>query len=84
MQLATLRDGSLDGRLLVVSNDLKRAVQSDAIAPSLIHALQYWDECEPALRRLADALNDGRCGEAKPFDPKSCACLLYTSPSPRD
>ncbi len=80
MQLATLRDGSLDGRLLVVSNDLKRAVQSDAIAPSLIHALQYWDECEPALRRLADALNDGRCGEAKPFDPKACAAPLPRAP----
>ncbi len=28
MKLATLRDGSLDGRLLVVSNDLQRAVQA--------------------------------------------------------
>jgi fumarylacetoacetate (FAA) hydrolase len=80
MKLATLRDGSLDGRLLVVSNDLQRAVQAGAIAPSLIHALQYWDECEPALRRLSDALNDGRCGEAKPFDPKACAAPLPRAP----
>ena len=80
MKLATLRDGSLDGRLLVVSNDLQRAVQADAIAPSLIHALQHWDECEPALRRLSDALNDGRCAEAQPFDPKACAAPLPRAP----
>ena len=35
--VTTLRDGSLDGRLLVVSNDLQRAVQSGAVAPSFCH-----------------------------------------------
>ena len=80
MKLATLRDGSLDGRLLVVSNDLQRAVQAGTMAPSLIHALQHWDECEPALRRLSDALNDGRCAEAQPFDPKACAAPLPRAP----
>ena len=80
MKLATLRDGSLDGRLLVVSNDLQRAVQSGAVAPSLIDALQHWDECEPALRRLSEALNDGRCAEAQPFDPKACAAPLPRAP----
>ena len=40
MRLATLRDGSLDGCLVVVSRDLTRAVAASAIAPNLLDALQ--------------------------------------------
>ena len=35
MKLATLREGTRDGTLLVVSNHLKRAAKADQVAPTL-------------------------------------------------
>lgn len=80
MKFATLRDGSLDGRLLVVSRDLTRAAQARGIAANLLDALQRWHETEPALRRLAGALEAGACDDARPFDPAACAAPLPRSP----
>jgi fumarylacetoacetate (FAA) hydrolase len=60
MKLATLRNGTRDGRLAIVSRDLKRAVFADTIAPTLQRALDDWDRLAPDLRKLSDSLNDGR------------------------
>ena len=57
MKLASLRDGTPDGRLLVVSRDLCRAVPATGIAHSLRTALEAWEQCEPRLQSLADALD---------------------------
>ncbi|HEX7238429.1 MAG TPA: fumarylacetoacetate hydrolase family protein [Gammaproteobacteria bacterium] len=59
MKLATLRDGSPDGDLVVVSRDLKRAVRARGIAPNLLAALESWPTAEPKLRALSDALENG-------------------------
>ena len=48
MKLATLSDGTPDGRLLVVSRDLSRAVDAGPIVPSLLQALCRWQEAEAA------------------------------------
>lgn len=80
MRLATLKDGTLDGRLVVVSRDLQQAVDAGAIATSLIDALQRWDEAAPALQRLSDALNEGRAEGATRFDPTRCAAPLPRGP----
>src|SRR5882672_10666279 len=50
MKLATIRNGSRDGRLAIVSKDLTRAVLADPIAPTLLDALERWSEVESALR----------------------------------
>jgi fumarylacetoacetate (FAA) hydrolase len=52
MKLATLRDGTRDGTLLVVSRDLNRAWKADHIAPSLQAALDDWDYALPLLREV--------------------------------
>ena len=52
MKLATLRDGTRDGTLLVVSRDLKRAVKADHIAPTLQAALDDWDYVLPLLLEM--------------------------------
>src|SRR5690606_22037394 len=79
MKLASLKDGSRDGRLVVVSTDLSRCVAAADIAPTLPAALDRWDETEPALRVLAGQLNAGRCGdEAEDFHAIACH-----SPLPR-
>ncbi len=60
MKLATLRDGTRDGRLIVVSRDLKRAAPADGIAPTLLAALEGWSAASGALVRLSEGVNAGR------------------------
>lgn len=67
MKLATLRDGTPDGRLLVVSRDLRRAVKATHVAKSLLAALESWDSAEPHLRDLAESLDRGSCAHAFDF-----------------
>ncbi len=68
MKLATLRNGSRDGRLVVVSRDLTQAVDAAAIAPTLRSALDHWARCEPGLLALAERLDAGRAPDAFAFD----------------
>lgn len=55
MKLASLRDGSRDGRLLVVRRDLKRAVMAES-AKTLQAALDDWTRVSRGLAHEADAL----------------------------
>jgi fumarylacetoacetate (FAA) hydrolase len=59
MKLATLRDGSRDGRLVVVSRDLTRLTDARHIAPTLQAALDAWDEAAPELDAIARSLEAG-------------------------
>ncbi len=68
MKLATLADGSRDGRLAVVSRDLTRAAPVSTIAPTLQGALDDWARARPALEALARELEAGRARESA-FDP---------------
>ena len=52
MKLATLKDGTRDGKLVVVSKDLTRYCAADNIAPTMQHALDHWDEVAPKLNAL--------------------------------
>jgi fumarylacetoacetate (FAA) hydrolase len=73
MKLATLRDGTPDGRLAVVSRDLRRAVHAAGVANNLLSILESWDQSEPRLRALADALERGNAGDAFDFPPPELA-----------
>ena len=57
MKLATLKDGTRDGCLVVVSRDLKYALKADHIAPTLQSALDDWDYCAPQLEQLYNEAN---------------------------
>ena len=52
MKLATLNDGSRDGKLVVVSKDLTRYCVADNIAPTLQAALDDWAHTAPRLEAL--------------------------------
>ena len=69
MKLATLTDGSRDGRLLVVSRDLSRAVDATDIAPTLQSAVEHWWSVEADLRGRYEALNRGEVEGAFDFEP---------------
>jgi len=79
MKLATYRNGQPDGRLMVVSRDLVRVVDAGGVAPSLLHALQHWDQVAPALQRLSTALDGGECPGTENFDPMLCMAPLPRS-----
>jgi fumarylacetoacetate (FAA) hydrolase len=76
VKLATLNDGSRDGRLMVVSRDLRHAVFADGIAATLQRAIDEWPAPLPALLELYDRLNDGRIDRPVPFDPTRCHAPL--------
>lgn len=76
MKLATLKDASRDGRLLVVSRDLRLACQAQDIAPTLQRALDDWERLAPALEKLYTSLNRGAAPGAFPFDPRQAAAPL--------
>ena len=59
MKLATLADGSRDGRLVVVRRDLAAWTDAGAVAPTLQAALDRWAEVEAPLRALAAQLERG-------------------------
>lgn len=52
MKLATLKNDTRDGRLVVVSKDLTRCCEADNIAPTLQAALDNWEDCAPKLEAL--------------------------------
>lgn len=76
MILATLREGGLDGTLLVVDKARQSAVRATAVAPTLQAALDDWDRCEPTLRRLSDDLERGACPDAFAIDVAKLAAPL--------
>jgi fumarylacetoacetate (FAA) hydrolase len=76
MKLATLRDGSRDGCLLVVSRDLTRAVRATGIAPTFLSALESWSAAAPALEKLSAALNAGTASGAFDLDVEQLAAPL--------
>jgi fumarylacetoacetate (FAA) hydrolase len=59
MKLATIRDGTRDGRLVVVSRDLTRCSDARHIAPTLQRALDEWESCAPELDAIARSLEAG-------------------------
>jgi fumarylacetoacetate (FAA) hydrolase len=68
VKLATLKDGTRDGKLLVVSRDLSRAVIAVAAAPTLQQALENWSASEPKLRSLYSDINEGHAAGSFPLD----------------
>ncbi|WP_296447853.1 fumarylacetoacetate hydrolase family protein [Rhodoferax sp. UBA5149] len=84
MKLATYKDGSRDGQLLVVSRDLATAHYATGIANTLQQVLDDWNFHSPQLQDLYDALNRtaggsssaSRARHAFPFDPRQCMAPL--------
>jgi fumarylacetoacetate (FAA) hydrolase len=75
MRLATLRDGSPDGRLVVVSADGQRGIDARAVAANLRAALDDWKRAAPSLEHLAQALDKGSPA-AFPLDVSALAAPL--------
>ena len=64
MKLATYKDGSRDGQLVVVSRDLSTAHYATGIAHKLQQALDDWNFISPQLHDLYVTLNQGKARHA--------------------
>jgi fumarylacetoacetate (FAA) hydrolase len=78
MKLATIKNGSRDGRLAIVSKDLTKAVFADRIATTLLDAVERWAEVEGSLRARYLELERGAAEHTFTFDP-----LQAMAPLPR-
>ena len=76
MKLATLKDGSRDGQLAVVSRDLATAHFATGIATRLQQVLDDWNFISPQLEDLYATLNGGKARHAFAFDPRACMAPL--------
>jgi fumarylacetoacetate (FAA) hydrolase len=77
MKLATLKNGTRDGRLVVVSRDLTQCTDASSAARTMQGALDNWDRAGPRLLDLAAALETGSI-PAERFHERHCE-----SPLPR-
>ena len=59
MKLATLKNGSRDGKLVVVSRDLTRFTDASFLTPTLQAALDDWQRIAPHLAAIAKSLETG-------------------------
>lgn len=76
MKLATYKDSSRDGQLVVVSRDLSTAHYATGIAERMQQALDDWNFISPQLQDLYDTLNQGKARHAFPFEPARCMAPL--------
>lgn len=77
MKLATIHDGTRDGRLAVVRRDGQSWVSAHGVVPTLQAALDDWDEAAPKLRKIAQALDAGA------LDGNPTEGTRFMSPLPR-
>ena len=76
MKLASYKDGSRDGQLVVVSRDLSTAHYASGIANTLQQLLDDWSFISPQLQDLSETLNHGRARHAFAFEPRQCMAPL--------
>jgi fumarylacetoacetate (FAA) hydrolase len=67
VKLATLKDGTRDGRLIAVKRDNSVYALATHVAPTLQAALDDWEAREPRLRELAARLEAGTA-DSHPLD----------------
>jgi fumarylacetoacetate (FAA) hydrolase len=76
MKLATYKDGSRDGQLVVVSRDLASAHFATGVATRLQQVLDDWNYLSPQLEDLYQTLNSGKARHAFAFEPAQCMAPL--------
>ena len=77
MKLATYKNNTRDGKLMLVNRDLTKAIEVADVAATMQQALDNWLEIEPVLQARYDALNNDSAN-AQNFDEALCE-----SPLPR-
>ncbi|WP_372626500.1 fumarylacetoacetate hydrolase family protein [Arsukibacterium sp.] len=78
MKLASLKNNTRDGQLVVVSRDLSRCIAIDDIAKTMQQLLDNWASLAPKAEQVSKALNAGALDGEMAFNAHQCE-----SPLPR-
>ncbi|MCB5225727.1 fumarylacetoacetate hydrolase family protein [Alishewanella sp. 16-MA] len=78
MKLASLKNQTRDGQLVVVSRDLQHCVAIPQIAHTMQQLLDNWQQLASKAEQVYQALNQGSLSDAQPFEQAACE-----SPLPR-
>jgi fumarylacetoacetate (FAA) hydrolase len=78
MKLASLKNNTRDGQLVVVSRDLSRCIAISDIANTMQQLLDNWQSLAPKAEAVSKALNAGTLNGEMAFNPQKCE-----SPLPR-
>lgn len=78
MKLATLKNNTRDGQLVVVNRGLSKAVIVSDLAATLQEAIDNWDDISPKLTEVYTRLNRGEIDNVIDFVQENCE-----SPLPR-
>lgn len=78
MKLATLKNNTRDGQLVVVNRALSKAVIVSDLAATLQEAIDNWDDISPKLTEVYTCLNRGEIDNVIDFAQENCE-----SPLPR-
>jgi len=78
MKLATIKNNTRDGQLVVVNKALSKAIAVADIAPTLQCALDNWSTISPKLAEVYQQLNANQLTNSFDFDAQQCE-----SPLPR-
>jgi fumarylacetoacetate (FAA) hydrolase len=76
MKLATVKDGSRDGMLVVVSRDLSTACEASGVASTMQCALDDWARTRPSLEELYERLNAGKAERSFKFSSRRAMAPL--------
>ena len=76
MKFASYKDGSRDGQLVVVSQDLETAHFVSEIVHTMQELLDDWNFLSPQLQDVYVALNQGKLRHAFAFNPQMCMAPL--------
>jgi len=68
MKLATLKNNTRDGKLILVNRALTHAVDASDIAPTLQYAIEHWQTCAALLEARYVALNESIAKNSFIFD----------------
>ncbi len=78
MKLATLKNNTRDGQLVIVSKDLTKCIKVPEISLTLQNALDDWTIISPKLVEIYNKLNTGKISNSQQFEENNCE-----SPLPR-
>lgn len=78
MKLATLKNNTRDGQLIVVNRELTHAVSVPHIADTLQQAVENWENCVASLQDCYDRLNQNKIADSFPLRVEA-----LSSPLPR-
>ncbi|MBV1910957.1 MAG: 2-keto-4-pentenoate hydratase, partial [Kangiellaceae bacterium] len=78
MKLASLKNNTRDGQLVVVNQSLTKAIAVPKVAATMQNLLDEWAQLAPLLETVYQQLNDGMVEDAFDFDQVNCE-----SPLPR-